>query len=92
MLAWEWINAARLAIRFRDNHLRRQNANMDDIRGVFLQLKKDIKYRLGKTDKMQTDGGGGRIETPGLSPRPEADVVTGIDRERELDGSNADDE
>jgi len=69
---------------------------MDDIRGSFSKLKKDIKHRLAgskrKTDKTRAGGGGDGVDSSSSLPQPEAHVVTGSDREREVDGSNVDDE
>ena len=69
---------------------------MDDIRGSFSKLKKGFKHRLTgknrKADKTQTGGLEGRVDSSVSLPRSEAHIVTGSDREREVGGSNADDE
>jgi len=69
---------------------------MDDLRGSFSRLKKDIKHRFKKSgqkvDKPGVDGHGERVASSGSLPRPDPRVLTGGGREREGDGPNADDE
>jgi len=69
---------------------------MDDLRGSFSRLKKDIKHRFKKSEQ-KVDGSGvdGRGEGVGSSsslPRPELRILTGGRREQEGSGLNADDE
>jgi len=49
---------------------------MDDIRGSFSKLKKDIKHRLAgskrRADKIQAGGGGETVDSSGPSPQPVA--------------------
>jgi len=69
---------------------------MDDLRGKFSKLKKDIKHRLtGRGRKADKTGASGRGETAdpsGSLPQPDPPVATGSDLEREGNESNAEDE
>ena len=66
---------------------------MDNVRGSLSELKHGIKHRIGrnkrKADKTWPDGGGER-NSPGPSARPESQVVTDSDIEREGNESNMD--
>jgi len=75
---------------------------MDDLRGTFSILKKDIKNRLtrGKRRADKTRRGEGtdseradseRADSLSSLPRPEPDIMTDGGREREGGGSNAED-
>ena len=85
----------RLAICYRNRHLRRLDTDMDDLRDSFSSLKKGIKRRLkGKKGKADNPGAGGSEEGIGPSgppPRPGPAVVTGGGREQEGDEPNAGD-
>jgi len=81
---------------YRNHHLRRSDTDMDDLRGTFSKLKKNIKHRLtGRERGAGKTGAGGRGETvnsPGSLPQPDSPVAMGSDREREGKESNAEDE
>lgn len=66
---------------------------MDDLRGSFSKLKKDIKHRLtGGKRKADKIGCEERADPSGSLPQPEPDVVTDGGRERvERSGSSAED-
>ena len=65
---------------------------MDDIRGSFSRLKKDVKHRLGRSKrKGDKPGAGGREESAGSPspvPQPEPHVSTGGDGEGDGDEPN----
>jgi len=72
---------------------------MDDLRGPFSKLKKDIKHRLTKDKhkpaKPGTDvreEGSDASGSPGSLPRPEVHAVTSGGHEQEGDEPNAEDE
>ena len=69
---------------------------MDDLRGSFSRLKKDIKHRFKKSerkvDKLGIEGDEERVGSSGSLPRPEPRVLTGGGREHGGNGLNADDE
>ena len=86
----------RLAVCYRNHHLRRPDTNMDDLRDSFSSLKKGIKRRIKgskrKADNPETGGSGERIGPSGPPPRPGPAVVAGGGSEREGNEPNADDE
>jgi len=94
--AWKRINATRLAICYRNHHLRRLDTDMDDLRDSFSSLKKGIKRRIkGKKGKADNPGAGGSGETIGPSgppPRPGLTVATNGGREQEGNEPNVGDE
>jgi len=67
---------------------------MDDLRESFSKMKKDIKHRLTgkkrKADKRGTDGRGETTDPSDPLSQLEPHVATGDGREREVEGSNAD--
>jgi len=81
---------------YRNHHLHSSDTEMDNLRGSFSRMKKDIKHRLTgnkhKADKTGAGGSGERSDSPGPLPRPGPSVVTGRDREREGNEPNTDDE
>lgn len=92
MLAWD--QSSHGVTCYRNHHLRRHNANMDNVPGSFCGLKKDIE-RLWKKNKPRTDrsGAGGHGEgVDPASPPPQAEthVVAGDRHGLEGNGANAD--
>ena len=85
------IKVTRPTISYRNHHLRRHNADMDNARGSLSGLKHDIKHLLErnkrKADKTWPDG---QRSSPGPSARPESQVVMDSDREPEGNESDMD--
>jgi len=81
------------AICYRNNHLRRPEAKMDDLRGSLSRMKKDIKHRLTggkrKADKTGADGRGETADPSSSLLRLEIHVVAGGGGRREGNGSDA---
>ena len=69
---------------------------MDDMRGTFSKLKKDIRHRITgknrKAEKAQADKRGERADVSGSLSQQMPHIVTGSDREQEESESGADSE
>ena len=83
----EWIGTAGPAVSYRDHHQHRFDINMDNLRDSFSRLKKDTKYRFGRSKRRGDERGpSGHEESIGSSssfPQPESRVSTGGGREQE---------
>jgi hypothetical protein len=90
------IKATRSAICYRNCHLRRRDANMDDMRETLSKLKKGIKHRITgkkrKADKAQAGEHGERTEVSGSPSGPVTHAVTSGDHEQGENESGADGE